>query len=77
MYTTLSSKGQVTVPVAVRQLLKLNAGDLVDFVVFDSNRVEVVAKKRPVSTLRGFISHKGRPVPLEEMDAAVACGGES
>lgn len=77
MYTTLSSKGQVTVPVAVRQLLKLNAGDAVDFVVFDANRVEVIAKKRSVKTLKGCVLHRGRPVTLAEMDSAVACGGES
>ena len=31
MYTTLSSKGQIT---EIRSALRLNAGDRVDFVVF-------------------------------------------
>ena len=33
MYTTISSKGQVTIPVEIRNMLRLNTGDRIDFVV--------------------------------------------
>ena len=45
MCATLSSKGQVTIPVETRDMLRLNAGDKIDFVVFDKNRVEMMPKK--------------------------------
>jgi len=45
MYTTLSSKGQVTILVETRDMLRLNAGDKIDFVVFAKNRVEMMPKK--------------------------------
>ena len=44
MYTTLSSKGQVTIPVEIRNVLRLNTGDRIDFVVFDKGRVEMIPK---------------------------------
>lgn len=77
MYTTLSSKGQITIPVAIRNSLRLNAGDRVDFVLFDVGRVELVPKKRSVKTLRGMIPHSGKPISLARMDAAIGRGGES
>ena len=45
MYTTISSKGQITIPVAIRNRLRLNTGDRIDFVVFEKDRVELVPKK--------------------------------
>ena len=33
----MSSKGQVTIPVEIRNMLRLNTGDRIDFVVFDKN----------------------------------------
>ena len=45
MYTTLSSKGQVTIPVEIRSVLRLNTGDRIDFVVFDKGRVEMIPRR--------------------------------
>lgn len=39
MSTTLTSKGQVTIPKAIRDLLGLKAGSAVDFVVAEDGRV--------------------------------------
>ena len=75
MYTTLSSKGQVTIPVAIRNKLRINTGDRIDFVIFDKNRVEIVPKKGSVRALKGLIKYSGKAVTLEEMDAAIGNGG--
>lgn len=77
MYTTLSSKGQITIPVGIRNDLRLNVGDRIDFVLFDNGRVELVPKKRHVTTLRGIVHHSGKPITLAQMDAAIARGGEA
>ena len=47
MYTTLSSKGQVTIPVEIRSVLRMNAGGRIDFVVSDKGRVEMIPKEEP------------------------------
>ena len=72
MYATLSSKGQITIPVEIRDRLRLNAGDRVDFVFFDDSRVEMIPKKGSISALKGIVKWTGRPATLAEMDDAIA-----
>lgn len=72
MYTTISSKGQVTIPVEIRNMLHLNTGDRIDFVVFDKNRVEMLPKKGSVGTLKGLVKWTGKPMTLRQMDDAIA-----
>lgn len=76
MYTTISSKGQITIPVAIRNRLRLNTGDRIDFVVFEKDRVELVPQKGAVRALKGIVNYSGKPITLEEMDAAIGNGGE-
>ena len=72
MYTTLSSKGQVTIPVEIRNMLQLNIGDRIDFVVFDKGRVEMIPKKGSASALKGIVKWSGKPATLSQMDDAIA-----
>ena len=72
MYTTISSKGQVTIPVEIRNMLRLNTGDRIDFVVFDKNRVELMPKKGSVGSLKGLVKWSGKPMTLRQMDAVIA-----
>ncbi|MBR5548217.1 MAG: AbrB/MazE/SpoVT family DNA-binding domain-containing protein [Kiritimatiellae bacterium] len=74
MYTTISSKGQVTIPVEIRNMLRLNTGDRIDFVIFDKNRVELMPKKGSVGSLKGLVKWSGKPMTLKQMDEAIAGG---
>lgn len=44
--TTITQKGQVTIPVKVRRLLNLRKGDQVKFVVTPEKEVKIKASKR-------------------------------
>jgi antitoxin PrlF len=69
---TLTSKGQITLPQAVRRALGLEAGDKVDFVPEPGGGYRVLALRRDVRELRGmFAGRVARPVTVEEMDAAI------
>ena len=72
MYTTMSSKGRVSIPVEVRNMLRLNTGDGIDFVVFDKNRVGLMLKKGSVGSLKGLVKWTGKPMTLRQMDEAIA-----
>jgi AbrB family looped-hinge helix DNA binding protein len=76
MLAVLSSKGQITIPVSIRNLLQLKTGDAVDFVFANPERVELVPVRTPVQALRGIIRKPSKPVTLEEMEAAIGRGGE-
>jgi antitoxin PrlF len=70
---TLTSKGQVTIPVRVREALGLDAGDRVEFVEIDPGKFAIVAATRSVRELKGMFQNKRRkPVSIEEMNAAIA-----
>ena len=69
---TLTSKGQLTVPKSVRDLLLLRQGDAVEFVVNPDGTVQIRAGRVDVAELRGMLRKAGRrPVSLEAMDEAI------
>jgi antitoxin PrlF len=69
---TLTSKGQITLPKAIRDRLRVRAGDLVDFVVDDDGEIRVRAGRIDAAELRGLLHRPGRrPVSLAAMDDAI------
>ena len=69
---TVTSKGQITIPKPIRDLLKVQAGDVLDFVVDDRQQVVIRAGTVDIRELKGLLHRPGRrPVTLEEMDAAI------
>jgi AbrB family looped-hinge helix DNA binding protein len=69
---TLTSKGQLTLPKAIRDLLRLEAGDRIDFVVRDDGTVVLRPVTVDVRELKGLLYRKGlRPLSVEDMNTAV------
>ena len=69
---TLTSKGQITLPKAVRDRLHVDVGDQVDFVVNDRGDVVVRAANLDVTELKGLLKRRRtRPVTVEQMNAAI------
>lgn len=64
---TLTSNGQITIPVEVRQALGLDAGDRVEFVEVETGRFELVPATRSVTALKGMFGRPRRVVPIEEI----------
>lgn len=71
METTLTSKGQITIPKAVRTAMNLRNGDKIIFEEEGDGTFTIKPKKLGVETLKGIIAHKGAPVSLEEMQNAI------
>jgi AbrB family looped-hinge helix DNA binding protein len=70
--TTVTSKGQVTIPKRVREFLRVKPGDRVDFVIDDDGRVLVRAGTISARALKGVLRRRGRrPVSLGAMEAAI------
>jgi len=72
---TLTSKGQITIPVAVRNALGVGAGDRVEFVEVEPGRFEVLAATRPATELKGMFGAAERVVSIEDMNAAIRSQG--
>ncbi len=73
MESAITSKGQATIPRAVREHLRLKPGDRVKFFMHPDGTV-VLLPKLPVSALRGMLKTRRR-VTLEAMDDAIAAAG--
>jgi antitoxin PrlF len=74
---TLTSKGQITVPAAVRAALGVDIGDRVEFVEIAPGRFEFIAATRPVTALKGMFGKPRKSVSIAEMNAAIARRGAS
>ncbi len=64
---TLTSKGQMTIPKAIRDSLGMKAGDRMTFTLMPDGLVVLRVKNKRVSDLGGILHKKGRkavPVAL-------------
>jgi antitoxin PrlF len=71
--STLTSKGQITVPKPIREHLHVSEGDQVDFAIAANGDVIMHRISGSVSALAGLLHRPNRQaVSLEEMDQAIA-----
>jgi antitoxin PrlF len=73
--STITSKGQITIPASVRAALGISTGDRVEFVQVESGRFELLAATLPISALKGMVKKPSKPVTIEEMNEAIASNG--
>jgi antitoxin PrlF len=71
MESSLTSKGQMTIPKAAREHLKARAGDRVKIFLHPDGTV-VLISKQPASSIKGmFAGRVDKPVSVEQMKIAV------
>ena len=74
---TVTSKGQITIPAAVRDALHVGAGDRVEFVEIEPGRFEFIAATRPVTALKGMFGKSRKRVSVEQMNCVIAERGSA
>jgi antitoxin PrlF len=74
---TLTSKGQITIPAAVREALGVSTGDRVEFVEVTPGRFEFIAATRSVTALKGMFGKQRKVVSIADMNAVIAKRGAS
>ena len=72
---TITSKGQITVPKAIRDQLGVGPGDRIVFRTTGTGEVVIQAATVDVRALRGILKARGRRVTLRDMENAVRAGG--
>ena len=70
--TTMTTKGQVTLPAATRAKLRLVAGT--QLIVTENDRGEIVLRPKTgdIRRLKGIVKYDGPPVSIEDMDRGIA-----
>lgn len=74
MVATMTSKGQLTIPVEARRKLGLKAGTKVDLIATDDGRLEIIPLTSSIKGLKGMVPMPEKPLTLEEMEQAMAAG---
>jgi len=69
--STITSKGQTTIPGEIRRHLKLKPGDRLEFLVEPDGKVILVPATVDAGELKGLLAPAPRRVSVEEMDIAV------
>jgi len=72
MKAIVTSKGQVTIPIAIRAAFKIVPGSKLDFQVNEEGSLQVSLLNQEVSELKGIVKRrKKKPVSLKEMKMAI------
>lgn len=69
--STMTSKGQTTIPKDIRKRLNLHPGDRLDFIVEEDGRVVVLPASVDASELAGILKPPTKPVSVAEMNQAI------
>jgi antitoxin PrlF len=70
----MTTKGQITVPKAIRELLGVGPGDRLAFRASEDGTVTVEAETVDLLSLRGILKPRRRGVTIEAMNAAIRNG---
>ena len=71
--STMSPKGQVTIPKKIREFLKLGTYDKIVFIPLEEGKVLITSKQNPAKALFGMLKHRrlSKPVLIEEMNNSI------
>jgi len=72
---TVTSKGQVTIPLEVRRRLGLDAGDRIEFVETEEGMFAIKPAIDDVRSLKGLLHKPAKPVSVEAMRAVIRARG--
>ena len=71
--STLTSKGQITIPKGLRESMSIDTGDKVEFIINEQNEVVIKPITKKAIDVFGQLSKykKDKPVSIEEMNEAM------
>jgi AbrB family looped-hinge helix DNA binding protein len=73
--STLTSKGQITIPKEIRDQLQLRVGQRLEFQVDARKQLVLTPKVRDIRTLKGIVrGPRRRSVTVRQMNRAIADG---
>ncbi len=69
---TLTSKGQITLPKIVREVMGVDTGDQISFRIQEDGKIYVEPENVDLMSLKGILKSSVRGASIEDMDEAVA-----
>ena len=73
---TLTTKGQITIPIAIRASLGLETGSRIEFIEADNGQYLIMAATSPVQALKGLLRKPDSVVvSIEKMNEVITLRG--
>ena len=72
---TLTTKGQITIPIAIRASLGLETGSRIEFIEADNGQYLIMAATSPVQALKGLLLKPSSVVSIEKMNEVITLRG--
>lgn len=69
---TMTSKGQTTIPVAIRNHLGLHTGDKIEFFIEEDGRVLLTPMTVHASELKGILPQPKKIITVEKMNKIIS-----
>ena len=70
--STITSKGQTTIPIDIQKQLNVKPGDKIQYFIEPDGKVSLLPKSLSISDVAGILSKPKRAKTLEEMDQGIA-----
>lgn len=70
-YSTVTQKGQITIPIDIRKALDIKEGDKIAFTKVDDNITLTISHKIPLSALYGYLPKPDHTLSIEEMNSII------
>ncbi len=74
--STLTAKGQTTIPIDIREYLQVQAGDRLEFIRQEGGAVLLVPATVDIASLEGVLPKPKKSVSLEDMQRAITRRGQ-
>ena len=71
MNATVTSKGQITIPLKIRKTLNIKPGDKIDFLRTESDRIIMIPNNHKLKDLKGFLKKPKFTATIEQMNEAI------
>ena len=71
MRSTVTTKGQITIPIEIRNKFHLKSGDEIEFFILESGKIECIPVTTSIKELKGFLPKPKKRVILEDMDIVI------
>lgn len=72
----VSSKGQITIPKAIRLAAKIQPGTQLDFQIQKDGTILAIPVLRNISQLKGIIKKRKKPVTIAQIKKAISDGAQ-
>lgn len=73
--STLTQKGQTTIPQDIRQYLGVHAGDKLEYIIDPDGRVIIAPLTEKVTQLKGMLAKPKNKISIEQMNKAITKRG--